>query len=393
MVCRKSKRAGRQGQKWVTTSLSERAHSLTVTVTALELDAGNPSLTGCEDFDVTNNKDSSVHENVDVTKMSTPPASSVDDRDTDDELESEDARVDASTTTAQQVQMHLGTNDAHDGNTDDDDTNPGNEPKIKVTPVDCATLDVLKLCHDAGVSLEFYDIPFALLCKHSSKNEVDITKLPKRDTFLKSLRVWISSPIPIVSQVGNLQVPHFDMLPQIRDLLGSFVFNDLSNLCVNLDPEQRYQAFVHSIGFGCNTHGMFGATLDDPMHFNESGLFDGVTKAFCGCFAEEELKKFERSTRSLHRNSRSSVRSECPKSRISKGFTSCTLKMANETVGCRTDDANEEDFPRTNKSCRALFKHLKRHGLGFVLDLELDEIQMEHLLIVSWCNDDIRCIK
>jgi hypothetical protein len=27
------------------------------------------------------------------------------------------------------------------------------------------------------------------------------------------------------------------------------------------------------------------------------------------------------------------VRSEYPKSRISKGFTSCTLKTANETVG------------------------------------------------------------
>ena len=43
------------------------------------------------------------------------------------------------------------------------------------------------------------------------------------------------------------------------------------------------------IGFGSNKNGIFGATLDDPMHFNESGLFDGVTKAFYGCFTEEEL--------------------------------------------------------------------------------------------------------
>jgi hypothetical protein len=136
-------------------------------------------------LDFTNDEDSSVHENVDVTQTSTPPASSVDDRDTDNELESEDAPVDDSTTMAQQVEMHLGTNNAHDGNADDDDTNPGDEPKIRLTPVDCATLDVLKLCHDAGVSLKFYDILFALLCKHSSKNKVDIPKLPKRDTFLK----------------------------------------------------------------------------------------------------------------------------------------------------------------------------------------------------------------
>jgi hypothetical protein len=76
-----------------------------------------------------------------------------------------------------------------------------------------------------------------------------------------------------------------------------------------------------------------GATLDDPVHFNESGLFDGVTKAFYGFFTKEELKKFEKSARSLYWNSRSSVRSEYPKSRTSKGFTSCTLKMANKTVG------------------------------------------------------------
>ena len=719
-MARRKSRAGLQGQRWVTTSLSERACSLTATVTALELDPRNPSIRS-DNFEVTHQEDSSVQENADATVTSTLDAPSVDDEDTDDELESEDAPGNDSTTIAQQVEMHLGTNDSHDGSEDDVNTNPaGDDPCVGLTPADCATLDVLKLCHDAGVSLEFYDILFALLRKHSSKNKVDITKLPKRDTFLKSLRSRISSPTPVISQVGNLQVPHFDMLSQIRDLLGSFLFNDLNNLCVNLDPEQRYQVFVatdadkcaemcaqewhrqthhefitdpqtqfllplifyidetgtdvfqrypleplmftlgilrnfirerssswrhagftpkvskgknsceslqlyhdcmamilstlkplqdnpplewlhfgdeppvqkeliiqvcfamgdqksqdnlvgrklnnsgwagrshrgcmcsgpsssdpclrcqpvptkvvrnlrdisftsnsdspsmeaiaakfpltahgrptkkakgaqdflkrraglareilgevftmhplhnawDSIGFGSNTHGIFGATLDDPMHFNESGLFDGVTKAFCGCFTEEELKKFEQSTRSLYRNSRSSVRSDYPKSRISKGFTSCTLKTANETVGSllsvvltvqdnsvfdmmdevgkkqqqrhltfpatiitkplskqpkketklghkikvrsnlvakdiellerfpsrrnytcgrdRTTDSTKEDFPRTNRSCRLLFKHLKRHGLGFVLELELDEIQFEHLLVVCW---------
>jgi hypothetical protein len=87
------------------------------------------------------------------------------------------------------------------------------------------------------------------------------------------------------------------------------------------------------IGFGSNKNGIFRATLDKPMHFNESGLFNVVTKAFYGCFTEEELKKVEQSTRCLYQNSRSSVRSEYPKSRISKGFTSCTLKMDNKTVG------------------------------------------------------------
>jgi hypothetical protein len=50
----------------------------------------------------------------------------------------------------------------------------------------------------------------------------------------------------------------------------------------------------------------------------------------------------------------------------------------------KSNDLKKRDLPRTNNSCRVLFKHLKKHGLGFVLDLELDEIQMEYLLVVSW---------
>jgi hypothetical protein len=722
---RKSRvRLGLQGQKWLNTRLSEDRNTLTATVTALELEASSLPLTTNEDFDIVNDEDTSGVEPLIANAQGPTALSNV--TDTDDEVESEEAAVNASTTVAQQVQMHCGTNNSA-GSTDDD-----NNSNVKLSPVDCATLDVLKLCHDAGVSLEFYDILFALLRKHSSKNQVDITKLPKRETFLKSLRARISSPMPIISQVGNLQVPHFNILSQIRDLLGSFVFNDLNNLCVNLDTEERYHVFVatdddkfvemcaqnwykqtcaefvtdpqkqfllplifyidetgtdvfqrypleplmftlgilrnftrekssswrhagfipkvakaktsseslqlyhdcmamvlssllplqenpplewlqfgdeppvqkeliiqvcfvmgdqksqdnivgrklnnsgwagrshrgcmcsgpsssdpslrcqpvpikvvhelrdisftsnsdspsmeaiitkfpltprgrlttkakaaqdfvkrraglareilgdvftmhplrnawNSIGFGSNKNGIYSATLDDPMHFNESGLFDGVTKAFYGCFTEDELKKFEEATRSLYQNSRSSVRSEYPKSRISKGFTNCTLKTANETVGSlvsvaltvqdnkvfdmmdqvgkrqqqryltfpatnaptlkdiaavtknskqppskkrketktsdkiifsskleatsiellerfpsrrnytfgrdRTNDTKKQDFPRTNKSCRLLFKHLKNHGLGFVLDLELDEIQMEYLLVVSW---------
>ena len=86
--------------------------------------------------------------------------------------------------------------------------------------------------------------------------------------------------------------------------------------------------------FGCNKNGIIAATLDDPtMHYNEAGLFDGVAKAFYGCFTEEEKQKFEGATRSLVLNSRSSVRKEFPKTRISKGFTNCTLNTANEKVG------------------------------------------------------------
>ena len=79
-----------------------------------------------------------------------------------------------------------------------------------------------------------------------SNNNVDLTKLPKRNTLLDRLRARISLPLRIISQIGNLQVPHFDILSQIRDLLGSFVFNDLNNLCVNMDTKQRFTVYVAS---------------------------------------------------------------------------------------------------------------------------------------------------
>jgi hypothetical protein len=213
--------------------------------TALELEAQS-SPTTSEGFDVANNEDSSGEEPVADAETSTPNSSSSNFTETDEEFESEEAAVSVSTTVAQQVQMHLGINNTAVSDDDNNNNNNNNndEAHIKLSPVDCATLDVLKLYHDAGVSLEFYDILFALLRKHSSKNKVDITKLPKRDTFLKSLRARISSPMPIISQVRNLQVPHLDILSQIRDLLGSFVFNNLNNFCVNMDPEQCYKVFV-----------------------------------------------------------------------------------------------------------------------------------------------------
>ena len=187
-----------------------------------------------------NDEDASSQEVTD--EASTPhPFSSAN---WDNESDTKEAPPDYSKTFAQQVEIlykHTVTEVSGDSNniSQEDDS-------VTLSPLDLATLDVLKLCHDAGCSLEFYDILFALLRKHSSKSKVDVTKLPKCDTFLKSLRAHISSPMPIISQIGNLQVPHFDILSQIRDLLGSFVFNDLNNLCVNMDRKQRFNVFVAS---------------------------------------------------------------------------------------------------------------------------------------------------
>jgi hypothetical protein len=238
---------------WMDTSVSETHSSLTATLTVLEMDP-----TTLDGFDVAENKcDSSIQEHGTDTQLPAPiPFSSVlfdtFDSETEDEDEvevgAEDTPADDYTTVAEQVEMHVGRGinvEVSDDNNQNlhRDSRP-NKTNVALSPIDCAKLDILKLCHDGGASLEFYDNLFALLQKHSSQNKVDVTKLPRRDTFLKSLGARISSPLPIISQVGNLQVPHFDFLSQIRDLLGSFFFNELNNLCVNMEPERRHHVFL-----------------------------------------------------------------------------------------------------------------------------------------------------
>ena len=154
-----------QGQRWLNTRLSEDVNSLTATATLLELE-GLILPSTSEGPDVANNEESSDLEPDFDTRMSPPnsPSSSV--AETDGEFESEEAPVNISTTVAQQVQMQFGLNNTASVSNNDHNNhfhNTNNEPYVKLSPVDCATLDVLKLCHDAGVSFEFYDILFALL--------------------------------------------------------------------------------------------------------------------------------------------------------------------------------------------------------------------------------------
>jgi hypothetical protein len=185
----------RSQQRLIDHSISHR--ELTETVIALELDTQR--LPTAEDVtsEFPNDEDASTSQEVNAeasTPHPSPTASSDDESDTEEQVP-----PDNFTTVAEQVDIfhgHIATEVSAEIYPEDD--------MVKLSPLDLATLDVLKLCHNAGCSLEFYDILFALLRKHSSKNKVDITKLPKRDTFLKNLRTRISSPPPIISQVGNL---------------------------------------------------------------------------------------------------------------------------------------------------------------------------------------------
>ena len=79
-------------------------------------------------------------------------------------------------------------------------------------------LDLLKLCQEAGTSLEFFDNLVTTLRRHGKKG-FDIRKASKRQTFLDNLRKKIACPRPIIVSVGSHQVPKFHLLDQISDLL------------------------------------------------------------------------------------------------------------------------------------------------------------------------------
>ena len=122
------------------------------------------------DFQATNDDDFLGPENVVDTGTSTPNSEPLDVSVTsEDDFESEEAPVNNSTTVAEQVEIHLSNNP--DTSNNDNNRSSTVEPNIPLSPVDCATLDILEPCHDAGVSLEFYDILFAFICKHSTKKK------------------------------------------------------------------------------------------------------------------------------------------------------------------------------------------------------------------------------
>ena len=144
-----------QGQKWMSTSLSENVNSLIKLVTTLEFEACS-SLTTNEGFDLPYDDHSFGEDPVtDKAERTIPNSSSSNVTETDEESESEEAAVNMSTTVAQQVQMHFGINNSrvNDNVLNNDNLNSNDDSTVNLSPVDCATLDVLKLCHDAGCSL------------------------------------------------------------------------------------------------------------------------------------------------------------------------------------------------------------------------------------------------
>jgi hypothetical protein len=112
------------------------------------------------------------------------------------------------------------------------DDNEAAEARIETDDQKEAILDLLQLCQDSGTSLQFFDKLVSTLRRHG--------KTSKRQKFLDNLRKKISCPQPAIIQGGPHQAPKFDLLEQILDLLKSVTFDDAGNLCINLDPGERF---------------------------------------------------------------------------------------------------------------------------------------------------------
>jgi hypothetical protein len=86
------------------------------------------------------------------------------------------------------------------------------------------------------------------------------------------------------------------------------------------------------ISFGANENGIHRAAVDDPMHYNASGLFAYLGKIAFGGLKPAEAEMLEGYMREDF-SVRSSVRYDLPRGKFTAGFTNCTLLTSNEKVG------------------------------------------------------------
>ena len=86
------------------------------------------------------------------------------------------------------------------------------------------------------------------------------------------------------------------------------------------------------ISFGANVNGIYHASLDDPMHYSSSGMFQYLAEVAFKGLSPSEAKKIEKFMRE-DSSARSSVRYDFPRGKFSSGFTNCMLLTANEKVG------------------------------------------------------------
>jgi len=127
----------------------------------------------------------------------------------------------------------------------DSEEHPTVEEDVDLSDLEKASLDLILLCDDSGARRGFYNDLLAFL-RRLRKKRVDITQAKGRETFVKVLEEKVKSPKPRSKKVGGRDVIYFPFLESLRDLLRSATFDDVHNLCVNTEEQDRFKRFQPS---------------------------------------------------------------------------------------------------------------------------------------------------
>jgi hypothetical protein len=87
------------------------------------------------------------------------------------------------------------------------------------------------------------------------------------------------------------------------------------------------------VSFGSNKDGIYRATLDDPMHYMDSGSFLYLAQVAFLSMTEGDRLQMENIIKDLFKSKRSSVREDLPRGKFTSGFSKTTLLTAGEKIG------------------------------------------------------------
>jgi hypothetical protein len=89
-----------------------------------------------------------------------------------------------------------------------------------------------------------------------------------------------------------------------------------------------------NVCFGSNINGIYRASLDDPMHYCDSGSFLYLSQvAFLSMTHQSERSEMEEIIKTYFKGKRSSIRDDLPRGKFSSGFSRTTLLTAGEKIG------------------------------------------------------------
>jgi hypothetical protein len=182
----------------------------------------------------------------------------------------------------------------------------------------------------------------------------------------------------------------------------------------------------NDVSFGSNVNGIYRATLDDPMHYCDSGSCFYIIQVAYLSMTNSERAEMEKIVQTYFKGKQSSMHDDLPRGKFSSGFSRTTLLTAGEKIGTvfslyvalgtiegsrlftkvlmriqakyellgkKGDqlpkiadkhffaDSTQNPLPRTRNGVNSLLKTLKQNELGFMMHLHpFDALQVEYLL-------------